>query len=111
MLILLMIIAAPIAQIILSILRVKGRIGLPIGAIMVLSFILGIVLTFAALNTVDPPSPLSRPRCDFATGVILFGGIFLQMITVPVIAIISYGIYRLKGRNDKKLNMNSGLSF
>jgi hypothetical protein len=78
---------------------------------MVLSFILGIVLTFAALNTVAPPSPLSRPRCDFATGAILLGGIFLQMITSPIIALISYGIYRLKRKNNKKLNMNNNLSF
>ena len=110
MLILLIITAAPIIQIILSSLRVKGHIGLPIGAIMILSFMLGIVLTFVALNTRTPSAPIDGSRCDFAGGAILFGGFFLQMTTAPVIAIISYGIYWLKRRNHKKLEITNSLS-
>ena len=107
MIVLLLILAAPIIQIILSTLRVKERVGLPIGAITILSFILGIALTFVALNTRTSSSSIDGLRCDFAGGAILLGGIFLQMITAPIISIISYGIYRIKRRNNENLNEHS----
>jgi len=99
MLVLLIIIAAPIAQIILSTLRIKRRIGLPIGAITALSFMLGIVLTFAALNIVAAPPQLpGRIRCGTGEAALLFCGLLLQLILAPTIALISYGIYKLKSR-------------
>jgi len=66
---------------------------------MALSFMLGIVLTFAALNRW-----LLRHNYPAASDVALVrqryysAGLFLQMILAPTIALISYGIYKLKSR-------------
>jgi hypothetical protein len=104
MIIILLFVIAPILQIIASIFRVNGFIGVPIGGIMLLAFILGILCSFWAMDTMPvPPQLTPGPRCGMAEGAVLMGGIFLQMITAPLIAIVSYVIYRFKKRNENRL--------
>jgi hypothetical protein len=51
-----------------------------------------------------PPQLHPGPRCGMAEGAVLMGGILLQMVTAPLIAIISYIVYYLKQLNERKLN-------
>jgi len=111
MLVLLIIIAAPIIQIILSTLRIKGHIGLPIGGIMFLTFLLGVILSVSLVIIIPPYVLPSGSKCGTGPVTAAIGSIFIQIIASPIIAIISYGIYRLKRRNHKKLNMTNNLSF
>ena len=104
MIIILFFATAPIFQIIASILRIKGHIGIPIGGIMFLMFFLGVIFSFVAMNTVElTPSPTGF-RCGMPQMAVLFGGLFLQIIAIPLIAIISYAVYRFKRRSEGKLN-------
>jgi magnesium-transporting ATPase (P-type) len=106
MIIILLLIIAPILQIIASTLRIKGFIGVPVGVIMLLAFILGILCSFWAMDTMPvPPQLTPGPRCGMAEGAVLMGGIFLQTITAPLIAIVSYVVYRFKKRNENRLDV------
>lgn len=95
---------APVVQITLSTLRVKGRVGLPIIAGMILSFMLGVVLTIISLKFVPlpPPSP-SGFRCGMLDLAVLFIGVFIHGISALIIGIISYIAYCIKTKNDRKL--------
>jgi hypothetical protein len=105
MIIIFLLIIAPILQIIVSTLRINGFVGVPIGMIMLLAFILGILCSLWAMDTIPvPPQLTPGPRCGMAEGAVLMGGIFLQIITAPLIAIVSYTVYRFKKRNENKLN-------
>lgn len=96
---------APFLQITASILRIKGLIGIPIGGIMFLTFILGVVSSFWAMDSMPvPPQLHPGSRCGMAEGAVLMGGILLQMVTAPLIAIISYIVYYHKRLNEKELN-------
>jgi len=105
MIIILLLIAAPTLQIIASILRITGHIGVPIGGIMFLAFFMGVTFSFVAMNTLElSPSP-TGVRCGMPQAAILFGGFFLQVIMAPLIAIISYIVYRFKRQHENKLNV------
>jgi hypothetical protein len=103
-LVLLIIIAAPIVQIILSTLRVKGHIGLPIGGIMSLTFLLGIVLSVSLMSIIPPYISPSGFKCATGAVTVAIGSIFIQMLASPIIGIISYLAYRIKTKNDQKLS-------
>ncbi|MCS3733475.1 hypothetical protein [Mucilaginibacter dorajii] len=103
--ILALLVIAPTLQIIASILRIKGHTVVPIGGIMLLALILGIICSFWAMDSMPvPPQLHPGPRCGMAEGAVLMGGIFLQMATAPLIAIISYILYYFKQLNNRKLN-------
>jgi hypothetical protein len=99
MLVLLIITAAPIIQITLSTLRVKGRIGLPIGSIMFLTLLLGVVLSISLTVVIPPYISPSGLRCGTGPVVVAMGSIFIQFVASPAIGIISYIIYRFKQKD------------
>jgi xanthine/uracil/vitamin C permease (AzgA family) len=106
MLIFLIWLIAPIVQIILSSLRIKGRIMLPIIGNTVLSWVLGIALTVVALPYLVPPPPPSSShpagRCGMPEMAVLFGGIFIDGLVALFIGIFSYIFYLIKTKNDRK---------
>ena len=70
---------------------------------MFLMFFLGVVLSFVAMNTVElPPSPTGL-RCGMPQMAVLFGSLFLQTIAIPLIATVSYIVYRVE--KGKKRNI------
>jgi len=97
---------APAVQIILSALRIKGSIILPIIGSMVLSWVLGIVLTVIFLPYLFPPPPpsYSGVRCGMPEMAMLFGGIFIDGIAALIIGIISYIAYLLKQKTTANLS-------
>jgi hypothetical protein len=103
MIIIILLIAAPTLQIIASILRITGHIGVPIGGIMFLAFFIGVVFSFVAMNTVELPSSPTGVRCGMPQFAVLCGSFFLQVITAPLIAVISYIVYRFKKQNENRL--------
>lgn len=96
MLVLLIIIAAPVIQIVLSTLRVKGRISLPIVAIASLTPFLGVILSFSLTVVIPPYITSSGLRCGTGPVVVAMASIFIQFIASPIIGIISYIAYRFK---------------
>jgi hypothetical protein len=94
---LLLITLAPILQIFLSHLRLKGKITMPIMASAVLAFIHGIILSFVA--TAVSTMGLS-PDIKCATGCVVFIGLglLITIITTPLLGIIYYILYRRKQR-------------
>jgi len=104
MIIILLLIAAPTLQIIASILRITGHIGVPIGGIMFVAFFIGVVFSFVAMNTVELPPSRTGVRCGMLQFAVLCGGFFLQVITAPLIAIVNYLVYRLR-RRQMKINL------
>jgi hypothetical protein len=102
MIIVLLYLLAPVLQLITSILRVRGNLGIPIGAIMILSFIVGIVLSFQAMRLIPAP-PQSGIRCGMAQGAVLMAGVALQMVSAPLIAVIAYAVFWFKKRNKQRM--------
>lgn len=106
MLIFLIWLIAPVVQMILSSLRIKGRIILPIIGSTILSWGLGIALTIAALPYLVPPPPPSSShptgRCGMPEMAVLFGGIFIEGIVALFIGIFSYILHLIKTKNDRK---------
>ncbi|MFC0516226.1 hypothetical protein ACFFGT_18535 [Mucilaginibacter angelicae] len=100
---LLLIILAPVLQIALSVLRIKGRIRLPLIAIMTLSIIAGIGFSTAATYISGETHNRISPACFTPETAVFLGGILLISITSPVTFILSYIIYLIKTKNDRKL--------
>ena len=97
MLPLLLILTAPVLQIILSVLRIKGRINTSIGLIAVGSFVLGIGLSaasmFVAIYSLPP-----GVKCITGEVAILPCGIFINLISALITGIICYVIYYYKSK-------------
>lgn len=93
---LVLIIIAPVLQIIFSVLRIKGKTRLPLIVIMTLSIITGIMLSVLTAYISDLASgPATALRCS-PMMIFSFGGILLIAITSPITFIISYIIYIIK---------------
>jgi hypothetical protein len=98
----LLLLVAPVFQIIFLTLKISGRIKIPPGIIAVLAFILGIALSIASMYLVDwdiHPNP-SGPRCGVIPGAFLFAGVFIITVTTPVIELIFFAIKWFKRRDS-----------
>lgn len=87
---LLLIFAAPIVQITLSILRLLGKLQLPLYAIFVLALAIGVAASFAAMSIVfnETPALSEGIRCGTPAMAFFFGGLFIAFITGPLIWIV-----------------------
>jgi hypothetical protein len=97
MIFLLILFVAPVFQIIFLALKIKGRINLPDGVIAILTFIIGIALSIAAMILVDHdinPNP-TGPRCGTTSAAFLLVGFFITVIATPIIELIFFAINKL----------------
>jgi len=104
MLSLIMLFIAPVLQIILSMLRINGRISTPIGAIVVWTFIAGIILTVISVLIVShniPHNPHSI-RCGTIDAAFLFCGLFITIVSIPIIGLICGAAYSFN-KNKSRL--------
>ncbi|MBD1363906.1 hypothetical protein IDJ77_08810 [Mucilaginibacter sp. ZT4R22] len=89
---LLLLFAAPVLQIILSLFRLTGKIRIPLVVIFVLSLFSGIVCSFICMNIVlnelTATSP-DRGVCGMPALGALVVGIFITVVSGSVIAVIS----------------------
>jgi branched-subunit amino acid ABC-type transport system permease component len=94
--VLLMLIAAPILQIVLSVLRIKQSLSLSLIAIAGIAFITGILLSIWAMNIIMDAIPASPGgfKCGIGAAAVMLGGFFITMVSVPVIGLASYLFYR-----------------
>jgi len=89
--------AAPVLQIILSVLRLARKISLPLYAIFWLALVVGFICSFMAMNIVlDAMSRAAHGRgiCGMPAMGVLFAGLFITFVTTPIISIICYFINR-----------------
>lgn len=94
---LLLLFAAPILQIILSVLRLVSKIALPLFIIFGIALFSGIMCSFIAMRIVlDAMSQEAHGRgiCGMPAMAALFAGVFITLVTTPLIAIVSYFINR-----------------
>jgi hypothetical protein len=92
-----MLIAAPIIQIVLSVLRVANRIKIPLIIIAILALALGVALSIWTMNIIIadiPPSPTGF-KCGTGAAAVLIMGIFISIVSSIVIALISYLCYSI----------------
>jgi hypothetical protein len=97
---LLLLIIAPIGQIVVSALKISGRITLHLSVITFLAFIAGIILSIAGMQivTIDIQST-QKVHCGILPFAFLFTGIFIAFIASPIIGVISYFILWIKQRS------------
>jgi len=94
---LLMLFIAPALQIKLSSLRVKGKVGLPLGVIFILALLVGFMLSIAAFFVSMSGMPTGI-KCVTGCTAFIFLGILITLITTPLIAAVAFGKY---GQRDK----------
>jgi len=98
----LLIFLAPVGQIFLSALRLKGRIRIPLLLIDVMALIAGGLLSMAAtIISIYGLSP--NVHCATGCGVFVVFGFLITIVSVPVISIITFLSYRSK---TKSVNSN-----
>jgi hypothetical protein len=100
--VLLLLFVAPLFQIILLALKVKGRINMPPGLIAISTFILGIALATASMNLADSdihPNP-TGPKCGIISVAFLLTGLFITAVATPIIELIFFAIRRLTQKNN-----------
>jgi hypothetical protein len=91
----LLLFVAPCMQIILSLLRLKGRIKLPLLIIDVLALSLGFVLSIASMGvSIYGLSP--GIKCATGCAAFVFFGFLITVIAVPIIAIVTFLAHRSK---------------
>jgi hypothetical protein len=93
---LLLLFIAPVFQIILLTLKIRGRINPPAGVIAILTFILGITLSIVSMNLVESdihPNPIG-PKCGTILAAFLFAGFFITAVATPIIELIFFAINR-----------------
>ncbi|NVM61990.1 ABC-type transport system involved in multi-copper enzyme maturation permease subunit [Mucilaginibacter sp. SG538B] len=98
---LLLIIAAPVLQIIFSILRIMRKTSLPLIVTMALSIIVGIGFSIIATNISVLSHETSRTHCFTPETALFLGGVLLITIMAPVTFIISYVIYIVKQKRQQ----------
>ena len=94
--VLLLILIAPIIQIVLSVLCITGKVQLPLVTSWVIANALGVLLSIQAENLVIVATPPGRVHCEEVSVAITFGGIFITIFSTAFIGIISYLVYRYK---------------
>jgi hypothetical protein len=94
---LIIILLAPILQIILSVLRIKGVIKLPIGVISFLAGFASIFLSVWAgkvmLDELDTEFQ-GRAHCGMPALGCFIGGVMIDAVLNIIITLISYAVYR-----------------
>ena len=90
----LLIFIAPIFQIIVSILRVTRVILVPLYLIFASTILLGFTLSFTAMGSILDNMPGTGPHCGMPAMGVLFGGIFITLITSPIISLVVFLINR-----------------
>lgn len=101
---LMLLFVAPIVQIVLSTLRINGRIYLPISVITLLMFILGIVLSFCSMSIVSASIVVehNRPRCGLPEAAFLICALFITFFSGSIIGIISGICFHFKTKNKRE---------
>lgn len=93
----LLLFVAPFLQIILSVLRLVRKIQLPLFAIFGFALFAGIICSFIAMEIIlDAMSRKAHGEgiCGMPGMAALFCGIFITIVTTPIIAMICYFINR-----------------
>jgi hypothetical protein len=97
--ILLLILSAPVLQIIFSALRIHGKINLPIGAIAFLSVFVAFFVSLEAgkivLDELDTENP-GRAHCGMPALGCFVGGMMIDIILIIIITLICYAVYRAR---------------
>lgn len=94
---LILLFAAPILQIILSILRVLRIIGIRLCWIAAITLLLGLMLPFVSMAIVSDELSVSHPgmHCGMPAFGALVAGTMITLIATPVVALIFYLIDRI----------------
>lgn len=96
----LLLFAAPVIQIVLSVLRLTGKMPLPLMLIFAIAFFIGIAASFIAMGIVldEIPASSGHGKCGMPGMAALFGGLFITFVSAPVIALICalINFYRMK---------------
>jgi hypothetical protein len=102
----LLIFIAPILQTFISILKIKRVISVPLFLIFAASILLGFILSFKAMGIVNDEMPASRSgmHCGMPGLAVLFAGIFITLITSPIISFVFFLINRSIRRNEIATN-------
>ncbi|WP_394772468.1 hypothetical protein [Mucilaginibacter sp.] len=94
------IIAAPVMQIVLFILKAKGKVNLPFYAITFIAFVVGCILpvvaTMIIINRLPPGTKCLTSEMSFC-----IVGVFFTIVSVPLIGIVNYIIIAVKSRQQK----------
>jgi hypothetical protein len=99
---LLMLFIAPALQIILSRLRIKGKVRLPLVAIFLLALLLGFMLSISAFFvSISGLSPGIKCLTGF-TGLIVLG-ILITLVTTPLIAIVSFIMFNKRHKTSNTI--------
>ena len=96
---LILIFVAPVMQVILCSLRIKGKLTNSIGVITAQMMLLGIALPVLATYISMASLP---PDIKCATGCITFVviGLFMTMVFIPIAGVVSYWAYQSKHKKD-----------
>jgi len=97
---LIIIIIAPVLQIVLSLLRVTGRIKIPLGLISFLTLILGIAVSFATMQLTNYSIMQDMPGkkcldCGMVGISFFIMGFLITVVSVPLIGLASYVFYKM----------------
>lgn len=97
MLSLILLLIAPIFQIVLSVLRIKGRLSMSLIYIAGYALALGIGLTTLSVYIIsdDTQANSVASRCGTIEAAFMFMGIFITIIFIPIIGLASYLYYRI----------------
>jgi len=105
---LLLLIVAPVSQILVSALKISGRITLHLSVIAFLAFAAGIISSIAAMQIVTfHIESAHQVHCGIMPFAFLFMGFFITSIASPVIGLISYFILWIKQRNKTAAERSS----
>ncbi len=90
---LLLLIVAPVGQIVLSALKISGRINMHLSVIAFSAFIAGVISSIAAMQivTIDIQST-QQVHCGIMPFAFLVTGFFIAFVASPIIGLISYFI-------------------
>jgi hypothetical protein len=97
----LLIFIAPAFQIIFSVLRVNRMTTTPLYLIFPATILLGFVLSFTAMKVLVDNMPTTGMRCATPAMAVLFCGIFITLVTSPIISLVFYFIN--KSINNKTI--------
>lgn len=90
---------APLVQLILSALRVTGKIRMHLGGIAALAILLGFIMSFQSMGMVSKNLAASNFRCGMPAVATLFFGFFMTIVAGFLTWGVFYLLLRLKQRN------------
>jgi hypothetical protein len=106
---LLLLLVAPVLQIILSVLRLSRKLSVPLSVIFGFAVITGIACSFFASNLVVEgirAESHGQYVCGMPGLAFVIIGLFITLVSTPIIAIVCYFISRSQNKAKAKLQAN-----